>query len=91
MKKGDLITLEDNEKYLLLMDTELEGKKFFYASMVDENNNPTSEYEIFEEINEEDGTYMELVEDAEARELLINVFTTDLVEIASNIENGNIA
>lgn len=91
MKKGDLITLEDNEKYLLLMDTELEGKKFFYANMVDENNNPTSEYEIFEEINEEDGTYMELVEDAEARELLINVFTADLVEIASDIENGNIA
>ena len=90
MKKGDLITLDDNEKYLLLMNTELEGKKFFYANKVDEQNNTTSEYEIFEEVVEEDGTYMELVEDAEVKELLVNVFTADLVQLASDIEKGKI-
>ncbi len=91
MKKGQIITLEDNEKYLLLMDTMQEGHKFFYANKLTPDEKTTSEYEYFEETVEGEDTYMEIVMDEEIKEFLHTVFTTDLLDMALDIEAGNIS
>ena len=90
MTKGDIITLEDNEQFLLLMENEIEGRKFFYANKVDNEENTTSEYEIFEQLTEDGDNYLEIVEDEDEREFLTNVFSADLVEFASDVESGKI-
>ena len=44
MKKDTIITLEDNEKYVLLDQVELENGKYFLALELDENEEPTRHY-----------------------------------------------
>ena len=90
MKKGQIITLDDNSKYLLLMDTVQEGHKFFYANKLTDDDKTTSEYEYFEETTEDGDTFMEVILDDEIREFLHTVFTTDLLDMALDIEEGNI-
>lgn len=92
MKTGQIIELDDNSKYLLLMDTMQEGHKFFYANKLTDDNKTTKEYEYFEETTEDDGsTYMETILDEDIREFLHTVFTTDLLNTALEIEEGNIS
>lgn len=88
MRSGQIITLEDNEKYLLLLETTQEDHKFFYANKLTIDEKTTSEYEIFEEITYEDGTYMDIVDDQEVKEFLMKVFTVDMMEIASDFEKN---
>ncbi len=90
MKPGQIVTLEDNEKYLLLMDSVQEGHKFFYANKLTNDEKTTSEYELFEETKEDDGTYLNIIDDDEIREFLITVFTSDLLDTALDIESGKI-
>lgn len=90
MKKGQIVTLDDNSKYLLLMDTNQEGHKFFYANKLTEDEKTTGEYEIFEEAVEDGETFMDLVLDEDIKGYLMNIFTTDLLETALDIEKGNI-
>lgn len=90
MKSGQIITLEDNEKYLLLLDTVQEGQKFFYANKLTADEKTTSEYEIFEETIEDDGSYMDVVEDKEVKEFLLKVFTVDMMETANKINSGEL-
>lgn len=89
MKKGQVVTLDDNEKYLLLLDTTQEGHKFFYANKLDDKENTTSEYEVFEETVEGDDTYLETVEDEEIKKFLVSVFTVDLLEQANELNKQN--
>lgn len=90
MKSGQIITLEDNEKYLLLLDTVQEGHKFFYANKLTADEKTTSEFEIFEETIEDDGSYMDVVEDKEVKEFLLKVFTVDMMETANKINSGEL-
>lgn len=90
MKSGQIITLEDNEKYLLLLDTVQEGHKFFYANKLTADEKTTSEYEIFEETIEDDSSYMDVVEDKEVKEFLLKVFTVDMMETANKINSGEL-
>ena len=90
MKSGQIITLEDNEKYLLLLDTVQEGHTFFYANKLTADEKTTSEYEIFEETIEDDGSYMDVVEDKEVKEFLLKVFTVDMMETANKINSGEL-
>lgn len=90
MKSGQIITLEDNEKYLLLLDTVQEGHKFFYANKLTADEKTTSEYEIFEETIEDDGSYMDVVEDKGVKEFLLKVFTVDMMETANKINSGEL-
>ncbi len=88
MKPGQIVTLDDNEKYLLLMDSVQEGHKFFYANKLTNDEKTTSEYELFEETKEGDDIYLSIIDDDEIREFLITVFTSDLLDTALDIESG---
>ena len=49
MEKDTIITLEDNEKFVLLDKVELENTNYFLALKLTEDEQPTKQYEIFEE------------------------------------------
>ncbi len=80
MKKDTIITLEDNEKYVLLDQVELENGKYFLALELDENEEPTRHYEIFEEEVEDGESYMTIVEDKNLKDALMVNFTLNYEE-----------
>lgn len=79
MTKDLIITLENGIDYVLLDDTVLDNKKYFYAVALDEKEEPTNDYKILQEIQEGNSFYVEEVEDKKLLELLIVLFTNNYV------------
>ncbi len=77
MTKDLIITLEDEIDYLLLDETILDNKKYFYAVALDKNEEPTNDYKILVEIQDNNSFYVEEVEDKKMLELLITLFTNN--------------
>ncbi len=69
-----IITLENNEKYVVLTETIYSGKKYFLVMGVDEKNAvKTKDVAIFEEEVEGLDTYIEKVADSELLIKLMNL------------------
>ena len=79
MTKDLIISLKDGIDYLLLDDTVLDNKKYFYAVALDKNEEPTNDYKILAEFQEKNSFYVEEVEDKKMLELLITLFTNNYV------------
>ena len=75
MNIEDVITLEDNQEYLILDIAELNGIKYLYTVLVDKEDMPTTDYQYFELSEDEDGTSVEEIEDEETLKAIINLFT----------------
>lgn len=73
MSVDEKITLEDNSEYLLMTETVLDGVKYFFASEI-QDENPTDNFKIFKEIEDEEGFLVEEVEDEELKEQLLEQF-----------------
>ncbi len=86
MEKDTIITLEDNEKYILLDEVKVEGVKYFLALQLTEDEQPTKNYEIFEEEVENGESYMIIVEDKNLKESLMVNFTLNYEEYVENFE-----
>ena len=84
MEKDTIITLEDNEKYVLLDKVETEEANFFLALKLTADEEPTKEYEIFEEEVEDGESYMSIVDDPTLKEALMVNFTLNYEEYAEN-------
>jgi len=84
MEKDTIITLEDNEKFVLLDKVELENANYFLALKLNEDEQPTKEYEIFEEEIEDGDSYMTIVEDPTLKEALMVNFTLNYEEYVEN-------
>lgn len=84
MEKDTIITLEDNEKFVLLDEVKLENGKYFLALKLTEDEQPTKKYEIFEEEIEDGESYMSIVEDANLKEALMVNFTLNYEEYIEN-------
>ena len=84
MEKDTIITLEDNEKYVLLDKVELENANYFLALQLTEDEQPTRHYEIFEEEIEDGESYMDIVEDQTLKETLMVNFTLNYEEYIEN-------
>ena len=82
MEVDTIITLEDNEKFVLLDKVELENANYFLALKLTEDEEPTKQYEIFEEEIEDGESYMSIVEDATLKETLMVNFTLNYHEYA---------
>ncbi len=80
MTKDMIITLDNNNDYLLLDETTLDEKKYFYAVSVDAVENPTNDYVVIEEINKNGKTLIKKVTDSNMLNLLITLFTTNYVD-----------
>ena len=86
MEKDTIITLEDNEKFLLLDKVELENANYFLALKLTEDEQPTKQYEIFEEEIEDGDSYMSIVEDKNIKEALMVNFTLNYEEYIENYQ-----
>lgn len=72
MKESDIVTLSDGERYILLNEIDYEGKKYFTAVEVLEDNTFNSENTVFFEHVVEDGEdYLEDVVDEEIINVLL--------------------
>lgn len=87
---GNIVTLENNQEYLILEELNKEGKNYVYSVRVLEDETPTDEYMIFENIvNEVDGVkdeYLKGVSDKNLYDQLIEDFKD---VIADKVYNGD--
>lgn len=79
MDINTLITLEDKSKYVLIDKITKNKKVYFFAISLDKDDNPTTEYEIFELEKSNKDTYMNIVEDIELRDNIFLEFTNNYV------------
>lgn len=86
MEKDTIITLEDNTMYALLDDTEIEGKKYFFAVKLDnKTENPTTEYEIFEEEVEGEDVYMSILDESDYKQAILIDFTNNYMNMVGEL------
>lgn len=92
MEKDTIITLDDDTKYALVDETEIDGTNYFFGVKLDnETENPTTEYEIFEEEIEDGDTYMSALEESDFKQSVLVNFTNNYMymigEMMENKEN----
>ena len=75
---GNIVTLENNQEYLLLEELDKADRKFVYAVRVLEDETPTDEFLIFEAFITGDEEYLKVVGDKAVYDELIEDFK-DLV------------
>lgn len=86
MEKDTIITLEDNTMYALLDDTEIEGKKYFFAVKLDnKTENPTTEYEVFEEEVEREEVYMSILDESDYKQAILIDFTNNYMNMVGEL------
>ena len=86
MEKDTMITLEDGETYVLLDETEINEKKYFFAVKIDEETkNPTTEYEVFEEEIEDGETYMVTLDEGDFKQAILIDFTNNYMHMVGEL------
>lgn len=89
MEKDTIITLDDNTIYALLDETEVDNIKYFFAVKLDNKNNPTNEFEIFNSVEEDGETYMDTIDDDDFKQAILVDFTNKYIkEVESMIEES---
>ena len=88
MTKDLIITLDNNIEYVLLDEQVLDNKKYFYAVAIDKNEEPTNDYIILEEIQENNKFYVEEVKDKNILGLLVTLFTKNYVDSVEELEEA---
>ena len=71
---GNIITLENNEEYLVLDQITYNKVKYIYSVRTIDNDNLTDEYLIFEVIKDNDGEFIKAIEDKKLYDELIQQF-----------------
>lgn len=82
MEEDMIITLEDNEKYLLLLQNASTEGKYFLAVLLDENEKPVHEYVVLEEID--GGESAELVTDPKILTKLLDDYQRQYDKMCEN-------
>ena len=72
-----IVELENNKNYLILDDTLLNNKKFYFGLRLNENDEPTNNYLFFEEGKEEKNTFLTPIYDKDMKNLLLTAFTVN--------------
>lgn len=80
MKVDEIIDLENGKSYLLLLDSVIDGAKFFLAVGLNEVEEPNNDYIILKEITENNETYIQKVTDPVILSKLINDYSEDYQE-----------
>lgn len=79
LKTNTIISLENNEKYVVLNETMYGGTKYFLVMGVDENKDVIpSNVAIIEEIIEGNETYVERVKDPELVIILTRILKSQI-------------
>lgn len=80
MKPNEIIDLENNTSYLLLLDNEIDNKNYFLAVRLEKDDTPTQDYIILKEVNENNESYIQKVNDPFILSKLITEYYLDLEE-----------
>lgn len=83
---GNIVTLENNQEYLILEELTENEHKYVYSVRVLEDETPTDEYLIFESIIRDNDEFLKPVNDKELYDNLIEEFK-DIV--ADKLVNGD--
>lgn len=74
MQKNDVLTLENNQEYLILDLIEQDNKKYLYCVGLDQNDIPTQEYKYLQ-VLDENNELVAKVEDETLKGILTKIFT----------------
>lgn len=80
MKPNEIIDLENNTSYLLLLNSEIDNKNYFLAVRLEKDDTPTQDYIILKEMNENNESYIQKVNDPFILSKLITEYYLDLEE-----------
>lgn len=75
MKIDDIITLDDNLDYLVLDIVTLNQEKYLYCVEVDKEELPNANYKYLKEVEENNETYVEEVDDVNIKKTLTSMLT----------------
>lgn len=77
-----IVELENDEKYLILDNKELDSTNYYYALLLDKEENPTQEYLFFKEEKNGNELYLLPVTDNKIEKTLITAFSINYVDRA---------
>lgn len=80
MKPNEIIDLENNTSYLLLLNSEIDNESYFLAVRLEKDDTPTQDYIILKEMNENNESYIQKVNDPFILSKLITEYYLDLEE-----------
>ena len=75
-----IVELENNNKYVLLDNKELNNVNYYYGLRLEEKEEPTNNYLFFEETKDGNDTYLAPVEDENLKGLLLTAFTINYLD-----------
>lgn len=86
MKVDEIITLANNQKYGLLLESELTEEDYFIAVLLNEKEEPTNTFAVFEQVIRDDKIYTKKIKDPFILNQLINDFRLQQEDITENGE-----
>lgn len=89
MSEEVILTLSNGKSYKILTETNLEGKKYSFAAILNEDESETEEYCFFEHIFYEDKERIKLIEDKNIQEQLLVLFSAKYCEYAELLGGTN--
>lgn len=73
MEIDKVITLKNGKKYLLLLESELTLEGYYLAVLLDDNEEPTNNYTVLQEITKNGKVFTKKIDDA----LILNELLAD--------------
>ncbi len=86
MKVDEIITLANNQKYGLLLESELTEEDYFLAVLLNEKEEPTNTFAVFEQIIKDGKIFTKKIKDPFILNQLINDFRLQQEDLAENGE-----
>lgn len=77
---GNIITLENNEEYLILEKLTEDSSKYIYTVRVLEDETPTDEYVIYETVKNDEGEFIKPLTDKDKYDDLIDQFRDIVID-----------
>jgi hypothetical protein len=75
-----IIELDNNKSYVILDETSLDEKKYYFGLRLNEKEEPTNNYLFFEESKEGIDTFLTPIEDESMKGLLLTAFTVNFLD-----------
>ncbi len=89
MNKEDIITLENNQEYLILDIITFNNNKYLYCVGIDKEEMPTNEYKYLKATTSENNElFIEEVTNTSELETIITIFTTNYLNDSINAEQA---
>ncbi len=75
-----IVELENKKKYVILDSKVLDNVNYYFGLRLDDKEEPTNNYLFFEEIIEDNETYLNPIDDEKMKKILITAFTINYLD-----------